>query len=133
MFINEQALGSTVMSATGEVLGTIEEVVVHSESGRIAFAVMSFRFLDMPIMLFPVPWEAFSMGENNQLILDIPKEKLRHAPGYEKDDRPDFGSPQLGQKISNYYGINPFWEKDRDKSASFAFEEETFSVNQGNC
>ncbi len=134
MFIHQQAVGSKVTDANGKVLGTIEEVIIHSESGKIAFAVMSFRFLDMPIMLFPVPWEAFSISEKDELILDIPKEKLGHAPGFERENRPDFGSRQLAQKISHYYGVNPFWDKDdRDKSFSLTFEEEAFSFNQGNC
>jgi hypothetical protein len=134
MFNQGQAIESKVIDSKGEALGIIEEIIVHSESGRVAFAVMSFSFLDLPIMLFPIPWDAFSIDEEDHLILDIDKEKLRHAPGFARDQRPDFERPQLSRKIYHYYGHSPFWEEDEDdKSASFVFEEETFSLKQGNC
>src|SRR5512135_3389874 len=75
--------GDSVVNAQGEDLGTIEDIMIHIDSGRVAYAVLSFGgFLGMGDKLFAIPWEALTLDEDNkQFILNIPKEKLENAPG----------------------------------------------------
>src|SRR5512135_141884 len=80
--------GDSVVNAKGEDLGSIEDIMIHIDSGRIAYAVLSFGgFLGMGDKLFAIPWEALTLDEDNhQFILDIDKDKLENAPGFDKDN-----------------------------------------------
>ena len=50
--------GSRVVNVKEENLGKIDEVMIDSERGRIAYAVIAFDcFLGMDCKLFAVPWE----------------------------------------------------------------------------
>ncbi len=99
-------IGDPVVNARGEDLGKLEEIMVHIDSGKIAYAVLSFGgFIGIGDKLFAIPWEALSLDEDNkQFILDIDKEKLEHAPGFDKDHWPDMADPTWGNQIYSYYG-----------------------------
>ncbi|HSR13277.1 MAG TPA: PRC-barrel domain-containing protein [Thermodesulfobacteriota bacterium] len=99
-------IGDNVVNSQGEDLGSIEEIMIHVPSGRIAYAVLSFGgFLGMGDKLFALPWEALTLDEDNkQFILNIDKEKLENAPGFDKDNWPDMADPQFGRQIHTYYG-----------------------------
>jgi hypothetical protein len=43
------------------------------------------------------------------LLLDVDKERLKEAPGFDKDTWPDFADPTLGQNIYGFYGRKPYW------------------------
>jgi len=62
--------------------------------------------------LFAMPWEAFTFSATeNKLILNVDKEKLKTAPGFEKDDKwPDFSDTAWGESIYNYYDYAPPWK-----------------------
>ncbi len=105
-------VGDSVVNSKGEDLGSIEEIMLHIDSGRIAYAVLSFGgFLGLGDKLFAIPLEALVLDEDNkQFILDIDKEKLENAPGFNKDHWPDMADPLFGKEIYGYYGYEPFWE-----------------------
>ena len=51
--------GSRVVNVKEEHLGKIEEVMIDTEEGKIAYAVLSFGgFLGIGNKLFAIPWEA---------------------------------------------------------------------------
>ncbi len=99
-------VGDAVVNARGEDLGKLEEIMIHVDSGKVAYAVLSFGgFLGMGDKLFAIPWEALSLDEDNkQFILDVDKEKLEHAPGFNKDHWPDMADSTWGKQIYDYYG-----------------------------
>ncbi len=123
-----------VFDRDGEVLGFIEEVIMQKDSGRIVFGIVSFSFFNAPNILFPVPWEAFSSSENKKIIVNVDKEKLKHAPGFEGNMMPDFSDQELATKIYRYYGSEPFWQEDEESSfTQTSFEEEAFCTSRGTC
>ncbi len=99
-------IGDPVVNARGEDLGKLEEIMVHVDSGKIAYAVLSFGgFIGIGDKLFAIPWEALTLDEDNkQFILDIDKEKLEQAPGFDKDHWPNMADPTWGNQIYSYYG-----------------------------
>ncbi len=107
-------IGDDVVDSKGESLGSIEEIMLHVPSGRIAYAVLSFGgFLGMGDKLFALPWDALTLDEDNkQFVLHIDKDKLENAPGFDKDNWPDMADPQFGSRIFGYYGYEyePFGE-----------------------
>ena len=103
---------TNVKNKANEDLGKIDDFVMHLDSGKIAYAVLSFGgVLGIGNKLFAVPWNALSMNiNNNEFILDVPKEKLKSAPGFDKDNWPDMANPEWGENIHKFYGKTyPGW------------------------
>jgi sporulation protein YlmC with PRC-barrel domain len=100
-------LGEKVVNAAGESLGNIEDIVLDRQSGRIAYAVLSFGgFLGIGDKLFAVPWQALRDDPVKEIrVLAVDKEKLKSAPGFDKDDWPDMADPRLREEIHRFYGI----------------------------
>ena len=111
-------MGETVVNRQSENVGKIQELVIDARKNRIAYAVLSFvcwtfgGFLGMGTKLFAMPWEAFEFSATeNKLILNVDKEKLKAAPGFEKDDGwPDFSDTLWGESIYSYYDYAPPWK-----------------------
>ena len=104
-------MGDHVVSPTGEELGRIEEIMLDADENRIAYAVLSFGgFLGMGNKLFAIPWERLQLDPaNERFVLDVPREQLEEAPGFDKDDWPDFADRSLGGRIHDYYGVARYW------------------------
>lgn len=104
-------IGDSVHNTAGENLGKVEELMLELEQGTISYAVLSFGgFLGMGNKLFAVPWNAFSLDTDKKaFVLNVPKEKLEKAPGFDKANWPDFADRKWGQTIHEYYGTRPYW------------------------
>lgn len=105
-------IGDGVRNLAGEDLGKIEELMIDLETGRIAYAVLSFGgFLGMGNKLFAVPWQALVLNaEEHRFILNVEKEILKNAPGFDKDNWPDMSDRSWGTTLHVYYGYSPYWE-----------------------
>jgi sporulation protein YlmC with PRC-barrel domain len=104
--------GDGVRNAAGEDLGKIEEFMIDLETGRVAYAVLSFGgFLGMGNKLFALPWDALDLDtDEHKFVLNVDKEVLKKAPGFDKDNWPDFTDRSWGAGIYKYYGRRPYWE-----------------------
>ncbi len=106
-------IGETVVNRQSENLGKIDELVIDAKKNRVLYAVLSFGgLMGMGNKLFAMPWEAFEFSTtDNKLILNVDKEKLKAAPGFEKGDKwPDFKDTLWGESIYNYYNYTPPWK-----------------------
>jgi len=108
----EEVIGVTVKNPADENLGEICEIMLDKESGRTAYAVLdSGSFLGMGGKLFALPWNSISYDPNKEcFILNVDKEKLKNAPGFDKDHWPDMADRTWGESISQYYGAKSYWE-----------------------
>jgi len=104
--------GDRVRNAAGDDLGKIEEIMLDVPSGRVAYAVLSFGgFLGMGNKLFAIPWNALTIDEpEHQFILNVDKQVLETAPGFDKDNWPDMADPTWGSQIYNHYGYRADWD-----------------------
>jgi sporulation protein YlmC with PRC-barrel domain len=100
-----------VVNDAGEHLGKIEDLMIDLESGRIAYAVISFGgFIGAGDKLFAVPWEAFQISfHDKKFILNVPKEDLKMAPGFDKNHWPEAADNSWLQEVYEYYNCTPFW------------------------
>jgi len=91
LFKASKLIGYGVKNKKGEEIGEIEELVINSQDGRIAYAVLSFGgFLGMGDKLFAIPWKSLTpIPEQHSFSLDIDKEKLAEAPGFDETNWPD--------------------------------------------
>jgi hypothetical protein len=82
------------------------------DSGRISYAVLSFGgILGLGNKLFAIPWDSLRLSPHeHKFVLDVPREQLQKAPGFDKTNWPDFADRTWGTSIHSYYGRTPYWE-----------------------
>lgn len=97
--------GDSVRNLEGEDLGDIKDLMIDTASGNVQYAVLSFGgLLGMGDKLFAVPWKSLRVDTANHcLVLDVPKDRLKDAPGFDKDHWPNFADTTFTSQISNYY------------------------------
>ncbi len=97
-----------VVNPEGQDLGKIEDIMIDLPTGRVAYAVLSFGgFLGLGDKLFAIPWAVLGVDQDNQrFVLNVAKETLESAPGFDKDNWPDFGDPQYNSQVHNHYGMS---------------------------
>jgi sporulation protein YlmC with PRC-barrel domain len=104
--------GDRVVNAKREDIGKIDEIMIDIPMGRVAYAVLSFGgFLGMGDKLFAIPWNRLTLDEDNHVfLLDVDRETLERAPGFDKNDWPDMADRSWGSKIYTYYSSDPYWD-----------------------
>ncbi len=104
--------GDRVVNSRGEDIGKIDEIMIDTPTGRVAYAVLSFGgFLGMGDKLFAIPWSMLSLDEDHKVFpLDVDKERLKKAPGFDKDHWPDMTDRTWGTSVYQYYGASPYWD-----------------------
>src|SRR5690606_10517609 len=106
----DELTGVDVTNIAGEDLGTLEHVVLDLEHQRIAYAVLTFGgFLGFGETLFAVPWSLLRRADDGKVVLDVSKETLEEAPGFDKSDWPDMASREWGQAIHGHYEQPTYW------------------------
>jgi sporulation protein YlmC with PRC-barrel domain len=105
--------GDKVRNNAGEHLGKVDEIMIDVPTGKVAYAVLSFGgVLGMGSKLFAVPWSALILDEDEKdFVLNVDKQMLENAPGFDKDNWPDMGDPTWRGQIYNYYGAEPYWSE----------------------
>ncbi|HEX2769307.1 MAG TPA: PRC-barrel domain-containing protein [Geobacteraceae bacterium] len=100
--------GTKVINKAGKNLGKIEDFVVDLATGRIAYAVLSFGAFMATDKLFAIPIKALKLDlEKETFVLDVYKEQLENAPGFDKSNWPDMADPEWGIKVHSYFGVAP--------------------------
>lgn len=104
-------IGDSVVNRADEDLGEIDDLMIDLEGGRVRYAVLSFGgFLGMGDKLFAVPLETLTLdAENKRFILDVDRERLKNAPGFDKDNWPDTSEQDWQTEVYEYYGATPYW------------------------
>jgi len=112
--------GDRVRNPAGEELGTIHEIMLDIESGRIAYAVLSFGgFLGIGDKLFAVPWSSLQISTaEHEFIFDVDRKTLEAAPGFDKNNWPDMAARAFGREIHSYYGRPPYWDDSQVRDSS---------------
>ena len=102
--------GDDIFVLIGEEIGVLKEIILDMHAGRVGYAVLSVGGMrGMGEKLFAVPWQALTLdAANKRLILDIDKNRLEAAPGFNKDDWPDMADSAWELGIHNYYGTRPY-------------------------
>lgn len=105
-------IGDDVRNRAGEDLGTLEEVMLDVNNGRITYGVLSFGgFLGMGDKLFAIPWSALDLNKDDKCFyLNVDKQQLENAPGFDKNNWPNMADPKWGRTIHDYYGVTPYWQ-----------------------
>lgn len=98
-------IGEDVVNRQNESLGDIKEIMLNVSTGKVAYAVLSFGgVFGIGEKLFAVPWSALTLDtQNKTFILNVSKEQLKKAPGFDKDDWPDMSNETWARGINSFY------------------------------
>jgi sporulation protein YlmC with PRC-barrel domain len=101
--------GLSVKNTEGESLGSVEDIVMDVESGKVAYVALSFGgVFGVGDKLFAVPYRQmkFMHGKDEMyFVLNVPKDRLKAAPGFDKNNWPDFADPSWMKTIDDFYGV----------------------------
>jgi len=103
--------GDKVTNLEGQDLGKVEDIVIDLQSGRVAYAVLSFGsgFLQ-PGKLFAIPWSSLLVDQHDKkLILNVPRETLETAEGFDSNHWPDMADPEFRNRTFGHYGAAGWW------------------------
>jgi sporulation protein YlmC with PRC-barrel domain len=103
--------GDKVITSDGEDIGKISDIMLDVRGGRIAYAVLSSGgFLGMGNTLYAIPWSALTLDTGEKCFrLDIAAERIKNAPGFDKDHWPAMADEQWGSSLHEYYNQRPYW------------------------
>ena len=97
--------GDEVCNMQDEKLGKIQDIMFDVNDGTIRYAVLSSGgFLGMGDRLFAVPWKAFTLdAHNKRFLLDVDADRIKNAPGFDKDNWPNMADPSWNSTVESYY------------------------------
>lgn len=101
--------GDDVCNMQEEKLGTIQDIMLDMHSGQIRYVVLSSGgFLGIGDHLIAIPWKALRLDKDNKrFLLDIDAERLKDAPGFDKDNWPDMTDVKWNSTVESYYSTRP--------------------------
>ena len=112
--LGTKIVGSHVMNLQKQDIGTIDDLVVNPDTGRVRFAVIGVGgFLGVGDTKVVVPWGAVGLEKNKpgdapSYVLDVTKDRLEKAPKFDASKLSDLYASATAQPIFDYYSITFF-------------------------
>jgi len=108
MISSDRVNGTDVYSANREKIGEIDHLMIDRQSGRVAYAVMSFGgFLGMGQSHYPIPWPSLSYDEGmGGYTTGITEEQVKNAPTVETSR---FGERDWEKSTYDHYTAPYYW------------------------
>ncbi len=100
-----EVIGKKVIDSKDNDLGKIDEIVFNKLTGETRYVVLSCGgILGFSNTLYAIPWSSFNyVPEKDKFLLKVDKEKLRSAPGFNKEYWPNFADTTFIKSISDFY------------------------------
>jgi sporulation protein YlmC with PRC-barrel domain len=101
----EEVIGVEVRDTAQNKLGKVEDLVLDKTKGYVRYAVLSFGgILGLGEKLFALPWSSLHYDDDNDCFtINVDKESLKKAPGFDKDHWPNMADEKWNDSISNFY------------------------------
>ncbi len=112
--VNRSIIGMRVINNDREDLGRIEDVLLDTRNNRASYAILSFGgLLGLGDKHFAIPWEALTFDLTQKVaVINVDKERLANAPGFEKNAWPDVADAAWGERVYTYFGYRPYWQEE---------------------
>lgn len=102
-----KVIGMAVRNAQGEKLGKIDDLIIDVHNDRVSYAVLSFGGalgLGSKLFAYPLPLFHTAAGRADELVLNVDKDRLKSAPGFERKNWPDWNKDTYRQDVDRYFG-----------------------------
>ena len=101
----EEVIGVKVIDPANENIGKIYEIVLDKVSGQVNYVVLeSGSILGLGGKFFAIPWNSIHYDTDEEAFrLNVDKQVLNDAPGFDKDNWPEFSDESCCQRITDYY------------------------------
>ena len=98
-------IGKNVENAQGDNLGEIKDLIVDIGNQRVHYAVLAAGgTLGLGDKLFAYPISAFKpQADGDKLVLNVDKDRLKNAPGFDKDKWPDWTDNRYRGEVDRYF------------------------------
>ena len=113
--VKKSILGAKVINTAQEDLGKIEDLVIDARNSRVAYAILSFGgVLGLGDKHFAIPWEALTFDLSQKVaVLDMDKDRLKNAPGFDKDDWPDLANQTWAPRCMTTTGFDRIGRREK--------------------
>jgi sporulation protein YlmC with PRC-barrel domain len=106
LYENTRLMGAEVQTMKGEGVAEVNDLVIDSSGGHIAFVVVS-NVAGRGDTLVAVPFCALSRSGENVFVLNTTREQLASAPSF--DEFADLSDLRYAENTYRYFGLQPYW------------------------
>jgi lipid-binding SYLF domain-containing protein/predicted outer membrane protein/sporulation protein YlmC with PRC-barrel domain len=97
-------IGSEVRDPNGRSLGHIDDLVLDIENERVRYAVLAYGgVLGVAEKFFAYPVQALGRGGAGELMLNVTRERLERAPGFERNRWPRGDDARYWSDVDRYF------------------------------
>ena len=103
---SDKVEGTPVYNASGDKLGTIDDLIIDKRSGMVRYAALEFGgFLGIGTDRYPLPWSMLKYDTGlDGYVVPLREDQLEKAPRYARDTDQDY-SDEYGRRVYDYYGV----------------------------
>jgi sporulation protein YlmC with PRC-barrel domain len=102
--------GTIVLDDGGEIVGSIADLMLDVERGRLAYAVIATGgFVGVGEKLFAVPWCALRSA-GRHFVLQGSRAALESGPSFDPDHWPTRPGNWWHERVHAHYRSRPYWE-----------------------
>src|SRR5690606_20285520 len=101
-------------------IGEIKDMVVDMQSERVRYVVLSHGGvlgIGDKLFAYPMSMVETGSGDDDKITMNVDKEKLSKASGFDKNKWPDFTDAKYTSEIDRYYGADSDARAAGDKPA----------------
>jgi len=105
LYRGSKIIGSNVRDTRKKKIGQIKDLVLDSQRGDIAYAVVSFGgVMGVGKKFHAIPWQALQASDDGKYyILNADSETISQAPGFDKARWPDLADRKWSSDVDRYW------------------------------
>jgi sporulation protein YlmC with PRC-barrel domain len=101
--------GRLVRDRDGAVAGSISELIVDAQRGRLAYAmVASGGFVGVGERLFAVPWTALQR-HGRDFVVTVTQAAVENAPAFDPSRSPSDAPLAWHERVHAHFAARPYW------------------------
>ncbi len=101
-------IGDNVENYEGENLGTIDDIMINIQTGKVEYAVIEYgSFLGLGGKMFAIPFDELELDEDREcFVVSRDMNYLKNAPGFDQNHWPDTNDhTEYLNKVTQYYQV----------------------------
>ncbi len=129
-------IGTKIQNSANESVGQIKDIVVNPASLRVQYVAVTYGgFLGLGDKLFAVPMQAIQVKQDPDnhdrvvLILDVTKEQMAGAQGFDEANWPDFANTTIAGEIYRRYKLEDLWIRSNNQGGRMDVNVDKSGVN----